>query len=55
MNETFINIGTLFFASLPLFHALTGAETTFVFYKKPAYLHGKRRNVFLETQNHFFG
>ena len=34
INETLINIGTLFFASLPFFHALTGAENTSAFHKK---------------------
>ena len=32
--ETFINIETPFFASLPFFHALTGAENISVFHRK---------------------
>ena len=34
MNVTFINIGKLFFASLPFFHALTRAERPSEFHKK---------------------
>ena len=34
ISETFIKIGTLVFASLPLFHAFKGAENTSVFFFK---------------------
>ena len=34
VNGTFINIGTLVFASSPFFHALRGGEHTSGFYRK---------------------